>query len=489
LITSQSNVAVDNVLSRLSRIQEKEIKCIRIGREDKIEEDARKFEVEKAIMNWQGKISSKSLSFWQNYKEENDQVISGIQKISYLEDVKNRSQELDLLVNKLNQATARFNSEFIIHKENLVSIEFSAIITELISEKLALEEKILKYIEKYTAEFGIEYPDQEKLENWINEEYKLLKEILGENQENYERFIRLNNLNKEWNEKLKRKQQDLISLFIDEINVVGATCVGVARFRDRNFDWVIVDEAGRSTAPETFVPLAKGKKIILVGDHRQLPPIIDQELQGRALDEKLLEKKVLETSLFEYLYEKLPNNNKITLNNQYRMHPDIGNLVSTSFYENAVSSELVNIQEKQHNLTAFKNSVYWISTSDAPQEQSQERQNGKSRSNPFEAKVIKDVLLKIQNNCESRGLCKEVGVISAYRSQISILESAIAPNDKQLWKNLHIIIHTVDAFQGGECDIIIYDLVRSNKKKGSSGFTMLDRSKHLCTHPFKVPTN
>ena len=86
------------------------------------------------------------------------------------------------------------------------------------------------------------------------------------------------------------------------------------------------------------------------------------------------------------------------------------------------------------------------------------------------AKVIKAVLLKVQENCELNSLHKEVGVISAYRSQIRELESAIAPNDKQLWKNLHIIIHTVDAFQGGECDIIIYDLVRSNQNK-ELGFT------------------
>ena len=64
-------------------------------------------------------------------------------------------------------------------------------------------------------------------------------------QENYQNFISLQKLNKEWNEKLQRKQQDLMSIFLDEINVVGATCLGVARFKDRNFDWVIIDEVAR----------------------------------------------------------------------------------------------------------------------------------------------------------------------------------------------------------------------------------------------------
>ena len=473
LISSQSNVAVDNVLTRLSRVEEKEIMCIRIGREEKIEEDAKQFEVEKAITKWQKSIQNKSSTYWQEYQENNQQLLSGVKKIAHLEDVKSKYQQLQSISQKLTQTIARFNSELIIQKDNLASIEFSDIASELISEKLELEQKILQSLEKYTAKFGIEYPEQKYLSKWINEEYQLLQSILGENQANYEKFIRLQNLNQEWNDKLKRKQEDLFSIFIDKINVVGATCLGVARFKDRNFDWLIVDEAGRSTAPETFVPMSKGKRIILVGDHKQLPPIIDQELQEKALSEKEIQKRVLETSLFEYLYEKLPTTNKITLNNQYRMHPHIGNLVSILFYDNQVASNLVNVEEKQHHVTSFDKNIYWISTSDAG-EKSQERENGKSRSNPYEAKVIKAVLSRIQENCELNQLQKQVGVISAYRSQISILESAIAPNNKQLWKNLHIIIHTVDAFQGGECDIIIYDLVRSNKQK-KLGFTSDDR--------------
>lgn len=474
LISSQSNVAVDNVLTRIARVGDKDIKCIRIGREEKIEEDARQFEVEKAILKWQNKIRYKSLAYWQNYKDRNVQILSGVEKIAQLENIKNKNQQLQLLATRLSQTIHRFNSELLISKENTVSVEFSDIALELIYEKLELEQKILTYIEKYTSKFGIEYPEQKQFATWIDEEYQVLQDILGDNQENYQRFIRLENLNKEWNEKLKRKQQNLQSLFIDEINVVGATCLGVARFKDRNFDWVIIDEAGRSTASETFVPMSKGKKIILVGDHRQLPPIINRELQRRAFSEQEIHRRLLETSLFEYLYEELPQNNKITLSNQYRMHPDIGDLVSGLFYESQVSSKLVNLQEKQHSLKLFDKSIYWISTSDVPDKQSQEKQIGKSRNNTYEANVIKGILFKIQNDCEFNNLDKEVGVISAYSSQISILESAIASNDKQLWKNLHIIVHTVDAFQGGECDIIIYDLVRSNPQK-KLGFTADDR--------------
>ena len=383
LISSQSNVAVDNVLTRLSRVASKEIKCVRIGREEKIEEDARQFEIEKAILNWQKLIQSKSLAYWENYQQQNEQLLSGVKKIANIEQIKEQNQELQGLTKKLTQVIERLNSELVISKDNSASQEFSDISLEMIYEKLLLEQKILESIEKYVAKFGIEYPEQKQLNDWINEEYKGLQDILGENREYHERYIKLKKLNEDWNERLKRKQQDLISFFIEGVNVVGATCLGVANFKDRNFDWVIVDEAGRSTAPETFVPISKGKKIILVGDHKQLPPILDQELQEKALNEKEIQKKSLEISLFEYLYENLPNTNKITLNHQYRMHPDIGNLVSHLFYEDQVSSQRVNQDEKQHQLKQFDKNVYWISTSDVPIKESQERENGKSRVIPM----------------------------------------------------------------------------------------------------------
>ena len=112
-------------------------------------------------------------------------MLSGVKKIAHLEDVKTKNQELQVLSKKLTQIITRFNSELIIHKDNLASIEFSDIAWELISEKLELEQKILKSLETYTTKFGMEYPEQKHLSTWINEEYKVLQSVLGDNQENY----------------------------------------------------------------------------------------------------------------------------------------------------------------------------------------------------------------------------------------------------------------------------------------------------------------
>ena len=121
-------------------------------------------------------------------------------------------------------------------------------------------------------------------------------------------------------------------------------------------------------------------------------------------------------------------------------------------------------------MSQFDKNIYWVSTSDVPSEKSKEKNSGKSYSNRYEADIIKAILDKIQQDYELSNLSKSVGVIAGYGSQISVLEAAIAPKDKNFWKNLDIEIHTVDAFQGGECDIIKYDLVRSNRQK-KLGFT------------------
>ena len=97
-----------------------------------------------------------------------------------------------------------------------------------------------------------------------------------------------------------------------------------------DFDYVIVDEAAKATFPELAVSLNKARKIILVGDHQQLPPVLDTELI-RDNREKIDEENLME-GIFEKLYDMFPEGNKHRLTVQYRMHPTIGTLISHVFY-------------------------------------------------------------------------------------------------------------------------------------------------------------
>ena len=121
------------------------------------------------------------------------------------------------------------------------------------------------------------------------------------------------------------------------------------------FDTVIIDEAGKANLAETIVPMQLGNRYILVGDHKQLPPFIDrQELQDYAnygigqkgkdqSDEEYDVNEIvnaLSNSLFADFYDHpcFPPENKVTLNYQFRMNPEIGQYISDLFYEGVLQS-------------------------------------------------------------------------------------------------------------------------------------------------------
>src|SRR5699024_9435748 len=128
-----------------------------------------------------------------------------------------------------------------------------------------------------------------------------LQKETSQNQEKYNRFSKIDSLCKDW---IKRVQQGdgLLQESLIDATIVGATCLGIASLSDKidlKFDCVIVDEAGKATPTEILVPISLGKKVILVGDHKQLPPVVDEALLDVSSQE--LTREDLETSLFEYL--------------------------------------------------------------------------------------------------------------------------------------------------------------------------------------------
>ena len=113
---------------------------------------------------------------------------------------------------------------------------------------------------------------------------------------------------------------------------------------------VIIDEAGKANLAETIVPMQLGSRYLLVGDDNQLPPFVDTELisdmiqnEGGERDKKAIRKEIEEAmsvSLFEYFHYHtdpgFPDECVVTLNYQYRMHPDIGDFISDVFYKSIV---------------------------------------------------------------------------------------------------------------------------------------------------------
>ena len=88
--------------------------------------------------------------------------------------------------------------------------------------------------------------------------------------------------------RLSEEKVDLSKAAIAEANVVGATCSGIAGARDfaDDFDWVIIDVAGRATPLDFLMSMVRGRSIVLVGDHKQLPPLLNQDIEKELLNDQ-----------------------------------------------------------------------------------------------------------------------------------------------------------------------------------------------------------
>lgn len=261
---------------------------------------------------------------------------------------------------------------------------------------------------------------------------------------------------------------DMQRLIVEQSNVVAATCLysGGKQMPEANFDWAIVDEAGRATVPEVLVPLVKAERVILVGDERQLPPMVDEAAAEE--DGNSPSAESFATSLFQLLAEPAEQEGQwhwAGLRRQYRMHPAIGNLISQAFYDGQL--EQGRPAEDFPDYQWLGQPVKWLSTADLPDRG--ERRQGQSFANPAEVSRIRRWLEGFEAECRQRGLSPTVGIISGYQAQVSTLTREIDPSNQARWQNLQIEVATVDSFQGRECDVVLYSTVRSNPE-GSIGF-------------------
>ena len=299
-------------------------------------------------------------------------------------------------------------------------------------------------------------------------------------------------------------------------NVFGITCTSRDRFtstqleelgrygiesvdiRTVGIDVVIIDEVSKSSFLDLLIPILYGKTIILVGDHRQLPPMYDlrhmraEDFEG--LDENIITKeindgytKLYEECFFKTLYEKVPKEFKVMLNKQYRCHSHIME-VFNHFYGGSNKGLIVGKKqqddEKEHNLTVRINGntvidpVHHIYFVDCDQKESSAFEGSTSKRNEQEAQVAMTLLKELDKSSKelvaqhkvivdpSRKIDERpsVGIICTYGDQAGLIKQ------KRKYQQFtgfsgkpdeRLIISTVDDFQGDERDIIIVSMVRN----------------------------
>ncbi len=288
---------------------------------------------------------------------------------------------------------------------------------------------------------------------------------------------------------------------LDYTAVLAATCQQAASrkicsLKDNElvYDTVIVDEAARANPLDLFIPMAQAKRrIILVGDHRQLPQMLEPDLEAN-WESKVSEQiqKRWHESLFERLFHIMKEHEKrdgvrrtITLDTQYRMHHILGEFVSQQFYEIHNDSKIesgISDEDLKHNLpdyidkkTGINKVAAWI---DVPLSMGSE-QKGQSKSRLVEAQYVAQELQKLMFANPQLSF----GVISFYSAQIREIQKQLSHLGIMLqskdnnytvapeWRYLNhrkgkfverLRIGTVDAFQGREFDVVLLSITRSN---------------------------
>jgi serine/threonine protein kinase len=259
------------------------------------------------------------------------------------------------------------------------------------------------------------------------------------------------------------QREDVRDDYARSVNVFGVTCMRVPTLRDVlreervRMDWVIVDEAAKATPAEVLVSLAVGKRFVLVGDHRQLPPYLDNET-AKDVQQAGIDVALARRSLFEEVFERMPNSNRAVLKRQHRMHRSIGNLVSTLYYAD-VGGLITAVSDSARALDIPRFSgeerVHWCTVN------GRERAAGTSWWNEEEIQCVRDLLNWLENQAKQAGTRYSVGVIAPYLEQKIRLARFIRPDAKGT-RALTVEIDTVDAFQGRQVDILIYSLVRTS---------------------------
>ncbi|RYD93959.1 MAG: DUF2075 domain-containing protein, partial [Sphingobacteriales bacterium] len=276
-------------------------------------------------------------------------------------------------------------------------------------KKMAAEFKNMAH--KYKRSFGKAEREQRKA--LFNEAHRIMRDVAK-----IEEFV----------------SDDVIS----KAQVITATLVGadhytIAKLR---FNTVVMDEAGQALEPGAWIPILKAQRVILAGDHLQLPPTVKSQQSG--LTTTLLEKTV-----------NLHPEAVTLLEEQYRMNTAIMGFSSLKFYQNKLTAH---VSVANRLLMPGDKPFTFIDTAGAGYE---EQAEGSSTVNPEEAAFI------VRHIAAMNYAGASVAVIAPYKEQVKEL--------KELLAGMPVEVNTVDGFQGQERDVIYISLTRSNSE-GTIGF-------------------
>jgi len=280
---------------------------------------------------------------------------------------------------------------------------------------------------KYKRNFGRAERDQRKA--LFDEAHKIMREV-------------------------DKTEQFIIDDLVAKAQVITATLVGSNHYtiRDVKFNTVVIDEAGQALEPACWISILKAQKLIMAGDHLQLPPTIKSNEAARA---------GLSTTLLEKCAALYPE--AVTLlDEQYRMNETIMGFSSKEFYDGRLKAHA----SVAHQLLIPGDMPFtFIDTAGCGFD---EKLEGTSSVNPEEAAFLVKHLTHLAEEL-SADTFPSIAVISPYKEQIRILQELAAASEILKPFSDKISVNTIDSFQGQERDVVYISMTRSNTD-GAIGF-------------------
>ncbi|XP_039122512.1 DNA replication ATP-dependent helicase/nuclease JHS1 isoform X1 [Dioscorea cayenensis subsp. rotundata] len=252
---------------------------------------------------------------------------------------------------------------------------------------------------------------------------------------------------------------------MEQVRIVGVTCLGINHplLANKTFDICIMDEAGQITLPVSLGPLMLASTFVLVGDHYQLPPLV-QSTEAR--------ENGMGVSLFCRLSEAHPQAIS-ELQCQYRMSAGIMELSNALIYGERLRCGSAEIANSRLQLSGDKPTTLWLKEVLDPSRSvvfintdllpAPEVKDYKPGSNPMEAYVVSEVTRELVK----RDIClNEIGIITPYNSQANLIRSVIDASGL-------VEVHTIDKYQGRDKDCILVSFVRSSRNSRACASSLL----------------
>jgi ATP-dependent RNA/DNA helicase IGHMBP2 len=345
---------------------------------------------------------------------------------------------VDLLSEKLSQEGLRVlrigNPARVSEKLTALTLDNQMAQHNLLKDIKKLKKQASEYknmAHKYKRSFGKAERDQRKA--LFNEAHKIMQDV-------------------------GKTEQYIIDDLVAKAQIITATLVGANHYTIRNtkFKTVFIDEAGQALEPACWIPILKAQKVVLAGDHMQLPPTVKSaEAARQGLSTTLLEKCVA-----------LHPEAVTLLDTQYRMNETIMGFSSQEFYEGRLKA---NATVANQLLFEHDQPLCFVDTAGCG---FNEQAEGTSTANPDEAAfAFKHLSLLVDQINEGRQVADfpTIAVISPYKEQIRLLQEQLLNHPELAKYQKHIAVNTIDSFQGQERDVVYLSMTRSNTD-GEIGF-------------------